>query len=144
MGNGGVIFMNIKKVQKQIIKLDFANAYRQLYESNYSFNFDDLSRDFPKVNSLKMYLFLMYTITQDEDVKKHLAICYYLYFINPYILGAEELIKWHLKKALEISPYNEDVLKNWIFGVYNGNPDNPFTDEEMSEYSCRLKEIYHD
>ena len=58
-----------------------------------SFNFEELARDFPKIDSQKMYMFLMYAISQKEDVEKHLAICYYLYFRDPYIVGADHLIR---------------------------------------------------
>lgn len=103
-----------------------------------SFNFEELARDFPKIDSQKMYMFLMYAISQKEDVEKHLAICYYLYFRDPYIVGADHLIRWHLIQALKLSPYDERVLKNWIFGVYSGNPDCPFTKKELEDYKCRL------
>ena len=133
--------MNTKSIQKQIIKKDFNNAYNELCKNHYTFNFDDLKRDFPKINSQTMYIFLMYAISINEDVEKHLAICYYLYFIPPYILGADSLIRWHLMKALDISPYDERVLKHWIFGIYAGNPDVPFSEKELQDYSDRLSKI---
>lgn len=132
--------MNIKAIKKQIVKLDFFNAYNELKKNSYIFNFDNLTRDFPDLDSLQAYIFLMYAISLDEDVDKHLSICYYLSLINPYILGADSLIKWHLLQALKISPYDERVLKNWVFGIYNGNPDCPFSKEEIEDFSEHLKE----
>ncbi len=132
--------MNKKLIQEQINKLDFESAYSQLCQEPYIFNIDHLARDFPKVQSTTMYLFLMYAVSQSESAEKHLAICNYLYFMTPYILGADSMIKWHLLQALKIarSPQEQAAIKNWILDIYDGNPDSPFTEEELAEYRRRL------
>ena len=133
---GGI---KMKNVQKMIRYMDFAGAYQKLSELNYCFDFKNLAQDFRKIDSLKMYMFLMYAISQAEDVEKHLSICDYLYFMEPYVTGADTLIKWHLLRVLEISPCRHEVFENWIFGIYNGNPDNPFTEEDLIRYSQMWK-----
>ena len=105
---------------------------------SYEFSFDHLSHDFPKVNSLTMYAFLMYVISQEESPDKHLTICNYLTFMEPTILGADALIHWHLTRALELDPRNRDVLR-WILSVYDGNPDCPFSQAQLEEYRRTLK-----
>lgn len=132
--------MDPKKIQRMITGLDFENAYHALREEKYSFEFQNLAKDFPKVNSSVMYLFLMYAISRDESTEKHIAICNYLYFMDPYIRGADSMIRWHLLRALEISPNNQTVLRDWIFGVYDGNPDCPFTQEELAEFRKKLND----
>lgn len=124
----------MKNIQKMIKCMNFTCAYQKLDELDYSFNFKNLTRDFPKINSLNMYMFLMYAISQSENVEKHLSICCYLYFMDPYINGADTLIKWHILRALEISPNNQSVFKDWVFGIYNGNPDCPFDEKELAIY----------
>ncbi len=133
--------MNKKLIQEQINKLDFAGAYSQLCQEPYIFEIDHLARDFPKIKSTTMYLFLMYAISQDESAEKHLAICNYLYFMDPYILGADSMIKWHLLQALKIarSPQDQAAIKNWILDIYRDNPDCPFTEEELTEYGRSLR-----
>ena len=134
VGSGEVIvFMNIKMIAKQIKDYNFCEAYEELYANGYTFCFNHLTRDLPKLNS--HYVFLMYAISRHEDVEKHLSICYYLYFMDPYIAGADSLIRWHLMQALKISPCDEKVLRDWIFGIYAGNPDSPFSEEELSYHS---------
>lgn len=81
-----------------------------------------------------MYLFMMYAISQKEDAEKHVIICYVLFFGKPYIAGDDSLIYWHLKRALEISPYDPNILGNWVFGVYGANPDCPFNEEELEDF----------
>ena len=83
----------------------------------------------------------MFLISQKEDVDRHLAICNYLYFINPYICGADRLIRWHLIRILDISPRNPIAIREWIFGIYNGNPDCPFSNIELMEYKKVLNEL---
>lgn len=124
----------MKNIQKMINHMNFACAYQELSELNYVFNFNNLTRDFPKINSLKMYVFLTYAISQSEDIEKHISICYYLYFMEPYINGADALIKWHILRVLELSPSNQSVFENWIFGIYNGNPECPFDETELAIY----------
>ncbi len=130
--------MNYKDIEKKINKFDFVNAYNDLCTENFGFKFSNLTQYFPKVKATTMYLFLTYAISINESVELHLSICNYLYFMDPYILGADRLIKTHLNRILEIDYYNTDALKNWIFGVYYGNPDNPFTLEELIEYKKRI------
>ncbi len=134
-------FMKMKTITEQIANLNFLDAYNELCQNNYCFSFDNLTKDFPRLNSQQMYLFLMYAISQDEDVEKHLAICYYLYFMDPYIVGADSLIRWHLMQALRVSPCNVRVLKDWIFGIYDGNPDSPFSESELLAYKKILSTI---
>ena len=131
--------MVLTKIQKQLISMKFSDAYRELLENSYIFSFQNLRSNFPKVSSTKMYLFLMYAISQCEDVEKHIAICYYLYFVEPYIVGADSLIRWHLLQALKISPYNQEIIKNWILGIYGGNPDCPFSETELADYRKQLE-----
>ena len=119
---------------------DFIDAYSKLSEKSYSFSFKDLSRDFPKVNSNTMYMFLMYAIAKEETPNKHFAICNYLYFMEPYIVGADILIKYHLKRVMEICPNDLTVLNDWVFGVYESNPDCPFSDEELAYYKDKIKD----
>lgn len=130
----------LRKIEKKINTLDFRCAYEELYSNNYSFNFENLSCDFPKVNAKTMYMFLMYVISKNERVEQHIAICNYLYFMEPHVCGCDSLIKWHLLRSLKISSNNKDVLRNWIFGIYNGNPDNPFTASELETFHNQLEE----
>ena len=127
----GKVKMKNKHIQNNILRLNFEKAFLELQECNYSFEFNELSLDFPKVDCLKMYLFLIYCIIKDEDIEKHFSICYYLYFMDPYIHDSDVIIKHHLLRILEISPKDKRVYENWILGIYNGNPNSPFTNEEI-------------
>lgn len=123
--------MNMSKINKLIKTLDFETAYCELCKKNYSFTFDNLLTHFPKIDVLKMYAFLLYAITQHEDEEKYITICNYLYFMEPSMWGANSLIKWHLIQALKI-PTHSTKIEEWILGVYDGNPDSPFDEEEIA------------
>lgn len=129
---------NLKAVQRDILHLHFHDAYRELARDAYIFSFDHLSHDFPNVNSLTMYAFLMYAISQQESPDKHRAICNYLYFMDPYIVGADSLIRWHLTRILELDPGNREAL-SWVLSVYDGNPDCPFSQAQLEEYRQTLE-----
>lgn len=124
---------NLKGVQRDILHLHFDDAYRELARNAYLFPFDHLSHDFPNVNSLTMYAFLMYANAQAESPDKHRAICNYLYFMDPYMQGADALIHWHLTRALQLDPANQEVL-GWILSVYDGNPDCPFAPTQLEQF----------
>ena len=120
-------------IEKDILKGNFADAYRELLCRDYSFEFHELDRDFPKIQGGAMYLFLMYAVSQNEDAEKHLSICQYLYFGDKSFNGADSLIRWHLMQALRLSPDSRRVVR-WIMSVYSGNPDCPFSEEEMEAF----------
>ena len=130
--------MNRKILQDKINNYDFQTPYKMLCAEDYMFCFEHLAVDFPKVNSLTMYAFLMYAISQRETSIKHLAICNYLYFMEPYVVGADALIKWHLDRAQDIDMNNEQVL-GWILSVYSGNPDSPFAESQLDSFRKTLE-----
>ncbi len=131
--------MNIKNIQQSIIKLDFSNAYEELVSLNYNFCFENIVRDFNKVDSIKMYAFMMYAISQKEDIIKHISICNCLYFINPYVNGADQIIRWHILRALELFPNSASIVGRWVVDIYDGNPDCPFSDDEMYQFKNDMK-----
>lgn len=126
--------MYMKSIQQSIIKLDFCGAYKELVSLNYDFCFENIVRDFKKVDSVKMYAFMMYAISQKEEITKHITICNYLYFMNPYINGADKIIRWHILRALELFPNSVSIIGRWVIDIYDGNPDCPFSDEEMYQF----------
>lgn len=125
--------MNLNAIQKQIQKLDFYNAYNNLSSANYDFSIENVARDFKKVKSITMYAFLMFAISMEESTAKHITICNYLYFFNPYINGADQLIRWHILRAWEMFPQSASEIYRWVINVYGGNPDCPFTDNELQK-----------
>ena len=80
-----------------------------------------------------MYAFMMFVISQEEDATKHITICNYLYFMNPYINGADQIIRWHVLRALEMFPQSISMIRCWAMSIYDGNPDCPFTDAEWQK-----------
>lgn len=50
-------FMKMKTITEQIANLNFLDAYNELCQNNYCFSFDNLTKDFPRLNSQQMYLF---------------------------------------------------------------------------------------
>lgn len=129
--------MNVRKLRKRIRASAFEEVYITLAQKGCDFTLNELAKIFPKSDSIRMYTFLMYAISQNEDIQKHLTICDYLCFMDPYVSGADALIRWHLIRALEISPENIAVLK-WITSIYCGNPDSPFSEEELDRYHQHL------
>ena len=104
---------------------------------NISFDFQSLSTNIKIDNAIQMYCFLMYAISKKETAEIHLSICNYLSFMEPHITDDDSLIKWHLVRAFDIS-HDAEVLNNWIFGVYSGNPDCPFSNDELAYYRSFL------
>ena len=123
----------MQTIQQQIMQLDFLNAYENLTCLNYDFRYESIAKDFKEVDSITMYTFMMYAISQNEDAAKHITICTYLYFMNPYINGADKLIRWHILRALEMFPESVSMICCWVMSIYNGNPDCPFTDTELQK-----------
>ena len=125
------------KKHNYIKRHDYRAAYEEMKANRIPFDFDSISTYFKKNDAVSMYRFLMYAISREETAQLHLAICYYLFFMDPIFSDNDSLIKWHLVRAFDIS-HDEDVLNNWIFGIYSGNPDCPFSDEELDYYRTFL------
>ena len=121
-------------IEKHIISGDYKEAYDEIESNIKSFDFQSL----PNIDAIHMYRFLMYAVSRNETADIHLSICNYLNYMNPIITDNDSLIKWHLVRAFEIS-HDKNVLKNWIFGVYSGNPDCPFSEEELNYYRSFLE-----
>ncbi len=123
------------KIGTLIQKGDYKAAYDEIKSNGLSFCFQSL----PSIDAMQMYCFLMYAVSKNETAEIHLSICNYLYFMEPRITDNDSLIKWHLVRAFEVF-HDENVLRNWIFGVYAGNPDCPFNDDELNYYRTFLNE----
>ncbi len=125
------------KICNYIRNGDFKAAYCEIETQYESFSFNNLSASIKSVSAIQMYCFLMYAISKKETAELHLSICNYLYFMEPRITDADSLIKWHLVRAFDVS-HNPEVLNNWILGVYSGNPDCPFSNDELNYYKAFL------
>lgn len=130
--------MNFQTIQDQIVQLDFFIAYENLISLNYDFRFESITKDFKKVDSVTMYAFMMFAISQKEDATKHITICNYLYFMNPYINGSDKIIRWHILRALEMFPESVSMICRWVMSIYDGNPDCPFTDAELQKIKSAI------
>lgn len=120
----------LKNIQKSIRLCQFKEAYKLLEEIQYVYNIQNIGEDFPDLTSMQIYGFLMFSISKHETVEKHLAICDNLIYTEPYIVGQDSLILWHLRRALSL---NENLIqiKSWILDTYAFSPDSLFSEDEM-------------
>ena len=121
------------KLKKYIQSGDYFTAYNLIESANISFDFRSLSSYTEGIDAIQIYRFLMYAISKNETAELHITICNYIFFVKPHFTDEDSLIKWHLVRAFDLS-HDIAILKNWIFGVYSGNPDCPFSDKELDYY----------
>lgn len=125
----------------ELNKLLSEGLYNQLYEKlnslNFQYNIEEFTRTFNKVSSEKKYAYLMYVIARAETPELHILMCNFLLFTDTFFFDMYPVQRWHLKRALEISPNNKSVL-GWIIDIFNLHPDCPFTKEEMKQYRPAL------
>lgn len=116
----------------------FQNVYKELDSANYEYTIDAFTRDFKNVSSEMKFAYLQYLIAKEETPDIHLLLCDFLMWTDTFFFDIYPVLKWHLNRALEISPPNIKVLQ-WITCTFNGHPDSPFSDEELSAYN----KLYH-
>ncbi len=119
---------------------DYEKAYNLMEREHASYDLNTLVKFFPKCNSLSLYTFLMYSISKNETVEKHLAICQCLYFLNPYILDSDSLIRWHAYRAFSIEDVHQK-MKSWIIEIYGTNPASPFDHCELCSFARDVCEV---
>lgn len=134
------LMIKYKYIEKQIKKGLYFDAYKSLISEDFSFKLNNIVTCFPKLNSIQIYMFLIYTISKEETIEKYIAICENLLYINPYIEDSYSLISWHLREALKIFPKNISI-EHWIIDIFWGNPDSPFSDEELCKFAKDIIEV---
>jgi len=130
----------MNEFRKYIDNGEYQQLYEKLEARHYAYTLENVTRDFKEVSSEKKYTYLMYAIACSETPELHLLICDMLLFTDTFFFDMYTLQKWHLKRALEISPNNVQVLQ-WITCTFSGHPDSPFSKEELTAYNVLLKSL---
>ena len=114
--------------------------YEKLEEDKFQYIIEEYSKAFSNVSSEKKYTYLTYAIAKLETPDLHLLICDLLLYTDLFFDDMYTLQKWHLKRALEISPNNKEVLQ-WIVDIFSNHPDSPFNGDELSYYNKKLSSL---
>lgn len=119
----------------------FQELFNKLEELNFSYYLDEFDALFQKGKAEYKYAYLTYLIARSEKPEYHILLCDMLLYTDMLFFHDRYTVqKWHLLRALEISPNNLDVL-DWIIGVFNNSPDSPFTDDEMLRFEKQRKRV---
>lgn len=124
-------------LSKYIKKYDFETVHEILEKKSFVYSLNNISKVFARCNSVLIYSFLMYSISKNETVEKHIAICECLLYINPYIFEANSLIYWHVMRAITLSEGKRKIM-SWAIEVYGEDPSSPFSIDEMN---CFAKNV---
>jgi hypothetical protein len=130
----------MKKLKNMMLDGLYSTLYEKLEEMNFHYDLEEYTKCFKGINSEKKYAYLTYVMARCETPDLHLLICDFLSFTDTFFFDRYTVQKWHLKRALEISPNNVKVLQ-WITCTFNDHPDPPFSEEELSEYNNLLKSL---
>lgn len=130
----------MKFLEKKLFEGQFFEVYEHLIQEHVKFKIEDLVLLFPDANRYLLYTFIMYAISREETVEKHLAICDVLLYLEPCFLGDYDLIAWHLRQSLKISPNDVKVLQ-WTIDTFSSHPDSPFSESELLAYKKILSTI---
>lgn len=123
----------MNEIQKNLNKGNYQEVYQELKSRKYCYSIDNFTRDFKKISSEKKFSFLHYVIANEESPALHILICEFLMYTDTFFYDIYSVIKWHLKRALEISPGNTSVLQ-WIICTFSDFSGSPFSEDELSDY----------
>lgn len=130
----------MNELQKHMNNGEYQVLYDKLVASQYCYTLENFTRDFEKISSEKKYAFLMYAIASAETPDLHILICDMLYYTDTFFFDIYTVQKWHLRRALEISPNNKQVLQ-WIICTFKDHPSSPFSEEELFNYNNLLNSL---
>ena len=130
----------MNKWEKWLTNGEFQKLFDELMEKQYCYTIDKFSKDFSRAGSAMKFAYLQYVISRDEKIELHILVCEFLMFTDTFFFDIYPVIGWHLKRALEISPDNINVLQ-WITCTFNGHPDSPFSEYDLKEFSNRLEQL---
>lgn len=112
----------------------FQELYSKLEKLDFSYSLEDFVTLFRKGKAEYKYAYLTYLIAKNEKPEWHILLCDMLLYTDMLFFHDMYTVqKWHVLRALEISPSNFSVL-DWVIGVFNDSPDSPFTDNEMRAF----------
>lgn len=120
--------------EKMMSEGHYSALYEKLEEDKFNYVLEEYSKTFRNVTSEKKYTYLTYAIAKSETPNLHLLICDLLLYTDLFFHDMYTVQKWHLKRALEISPNNKEVLQ-WIVDIFSNHPDSPFNEDELSYYN---------
>ena len=126
----------MKKINNQILSGDYEQAFMELENINYSYSIDDLQKDFPKIKNITLYSFLMYLLYKEERPIFHFSLCQLLMY-DPFFYNKNIAIYKHVMHCFEIAPYYTKLYQ-WVIDEYDGNPDSPFSLNEMELFKITI------
>lgn len=121
-------------------KKDFETAYNMLDKQGFVYSISNVVKMFPRCDSLLLYAFLMYAVSKEDTVEKHITICECLIYINPYIYEANSLVYWHIMHALSLGEKRIKAM-SWAIEVFGSDPSSPFSNTELETFAkCVIEE----
>lgn len=121
------------KLSKELKKAQFEKVYNFLENEGFLYNIGNISKIFPNCDIFQLYTFLMYAVSREETVDKHITICDCLIYLDPFISDAYNLIHWHIIRAIALQ--NADQAMLWTIEIFGSNPSSPFSDSELLSFA---------
>jgi len=127
----------MKELSNMLSEGSYCALYEKLEDMHFNYDLEEFTKIFKGVSSEKKYAYLTYVMAKSETPYLHLLICDLLSYTDTFFFDRYTVQKWHLKRALEISPNNQAVLQ-WIVDVFGHHPSSPFDEEELRGYKNLL------
>ena len=110
---------------------DFKAVYGYLEENSFEYKLDTFEKLVKGLNENEIFNYLVYLISVQPSTKNVVFVCEYLLYINPTFYDIYSVIGMFLRYKLSFGI--DKSLINWIFDIFEGSPDSPFSIEELNE-----------
>ena len=127
----------MKEIKNAIKSGNYLLAYTILYNLGYEYSIESIKRDFHDVDSINIFCFLIYLLSKENSINHVLLVCDFLTFSDTFFYDVYPVIHMILSQALTAYDYNKELLE-WIVCSYDGHPESPFSQEEISAYKGML------
>ena len=116
---------------------EYSRIYETLKQVEYGYTIDEFQRDFQKIESSNKFCYLVYLNSVECSVKNVLLLCEFLIYTDTFFHDIYPVVGYYLRHTVEKFPDNPQLLE-WICLTFEGNPDSPFTLEEIEVFRKHL------
>ena len=129
----------IRQLNRFLKQRDYVALYYHLKSANYVYNIDAWSRDFGHADDDKQFGYLMHLLSMDYSVDNVLLICDYILYCSKYWIFDLQ-VRFILDHALSLYPSDRRLI-NTLLSTYIGNPDSPYSVQELDKYQEILNHL---
>lgn len=108
---------------------DYYSLYCYLNSISFEYKLETFQKCFKGLNENEIFNYLVFLLSKDPSATNVIFVCDYLIYMNPPFYDVYSVIGMFLRYSLSIK--KDEKLIEWILITFEGNPDSPFSLQEL-------------